>query len=190
MGRFPGTGPPGSRQSWAALKTTHLAPKHSLFQDRKRDWAWATALHTRPQDTGLERTVLGGRREYWGTHRPGGGGSAGLFISEGARCPPSPGHLRGGGLGAWRAMRGGVPRKYFYIFPQLSSKGTQSYPARPWGQPRLEVQRAAPWGGGEGRGGEGLNRVSIRPWRTCQVQGFSSHLQAPSLTGGSVCPCG
>lgn len=50
-------------------------------------------------------------------------------------------------------MRGGGPLKYFYLFPQPSLKGAQSYRARPWGQPRLEVQRAAPWGGGEGRGG-------------------------------------
>lgn len=54
-------------------RTPQLAPEHSLFQDRQRDWAWATALHTRLQNTGLERTVLGGRREYWGTHRPGVG---------------------------------------------------------------------------------------------------------------------
>lgn len=90
-----------------------------------------------------------------------------MFSSEGARWPPSPGHLRGRGLGAWRDRRGGGPLKYLSLFPQLSLKGTQSYPARPWGQPRLEVQRAAPWGGG--RGGEGLSQVSIRPWRTRQV---------------------
>lgn len=49
-------------------------------------------------------------------------------------------------------MRGGSLLKLSYLFPLLSLKGTQSYPTRPRGQPRLEVQRATPWGVGEGEG--------------------------------------
>lgn len=75
------------------------------------------------------------------------GGHTGRGVCR--ECEPSPGHLgREGG-----DTRAGGLLKYFYIVPLLSLKGTQSYPTRPWGQPRLEVQRAAPWGGGRERGG-------------------------------------
>lgn len=66
---------------------------------------------------GWEEGVLGDTQDWQGE----AGESAGVFSSEGARCLPSPGHLRGRGLGAWRD-----PLKYVSIFPQLSSKGTPS----------------------------------------------------------------
>lgn len=99
--------------------------------------------------------MLGGRREYWGTHRPGVevGASAGVFSSEGARCPPSPGHLRGRGLGAWRDRRGGGPLKYLLSFPPAELEGHPVLSCQTLGAAQAGGPEGSTLGRGEGRGG-------------------------------------
>lgn len=93
-------------------------------------------------------------------------------------------------------MRGGSLLKLSYLLPLLSLKGTQSYPTMPRGQPRLEVQRATPWGvggGGEGaKPGEQQTLENIPRDKEMPLL-FFLHPQTPSLLGSfllrlSVCP--
>lgn len=152
MGRFRHSPPtPGNSQGWVVLKDPHLAPEHSIPRQNARRGLGYCSPHPSPAHRAGEDSA-GREGKHWGTHRPGVGvgASAGVFSVSRA----SAGDMRGGG-----------PLKYLSLFPQMSLQGTQPYPARPWGQPRLEVQRAAPQGGGRGgeRKGRGKGRGGAKP---------------------------
>lgn len=138
-GKDPWQGPTW-QQPELAVHIDILQPFPALHQDEKRVWGLGLLLSLRlSPGLGLATShvcagVLAGGRGLgsgtnggWIQHRlvgPQGEAGWGLFSPKTATCQPLPGCQVG-------ETRGGGLLKYFYLFPVLSLRATQSHSARP-----------------------------------------------------------
>lgn len=185
--RFPDTGPHGSSQSWAV--PTASCPLKTFFYNKKQDCFFPYVSRTRADIPSVHTCVLEGRSVLGGRTN---GGPTSLWGCTGSSALKEP--VVGLFQGIWGVvMRGGSLLKLSCLFPLLSLKGTQSYPTRPRGQPRLEVHRATPWGVGEGAKPGEQQTLENMPRDKEMPLLFFHHPQTPSLLGSfhlrlSVCP--